>query len=119
MLGPTRGCRGSSEVLERFRWPTSIAVGATPGVACCAPYLKPEEMMKTGHFREDLYYRLSEMIIDIPPLRQQIGESALLAHHFLNLMDQESSGNIKGFTADAMRACGIQNARQCASSRTA
>ena len=45
-----------------------IAVAAVLGVACCATDPKLDEMIKTGHFRADLCYRLSEIIINIPLL---------------------------------------------------
>jgi two-component system NtrC family response regulator len=61
-------------------------------------------MIKTGHFREDLYYRLSELVINIPPLRERSGDPALLAHHFLNVMNGQSGRAIKGFTAEALTA---------------
>ena len=39
-------------------------------------------MIRQGRFREDLYYRLAEIVIDIPPLRSRKGDAALLAHAF-------------------------------------
>jgi two-component system NtrC family response regulator len=50
----------------------------------CATHRNLKEMAQTGHFREDLYYRLSEIVVTIPPLAQRIGDPALLAHHFKN-----------------------------------
>jgi two-component system NtrC family response regulator len=70
----------------------------------CATHRKPEELIKATLFREDLYYRLSELVINIPPLRQREGDAVLLAHHFLNLMNQQSGRDIRGFSGDAMSA---------------
>jgi len=88
-------------VLERIGGRSEISVDVR---IVCATHRKPDEMIKTGLFREDLYYRLSEMIINIPPLRQRTGDPALLAHHFLNLMNQQSGRNIRGFAPDALAA---------------
>ena len=45
-------------------------------------------MMERGEFRDDLYYRLSTMTVEIPPLRQRQGDIELLARHFLAAMDR-------------------------------
>lgn len=42
-----------------------------------------QSMITEEHFREDLFYRLSELTIDVPPLRDRTGDAALLAQHFL------------------------------------
>ncbi len=48
----------------------------------CATHQNLKELMKAGRFREDLFYRLSEIVIDIPPLRQRHGDASLLARAF-------------------------------------
>ncbi len=70
----------------------------------CATHRKLEELIKTGSFREDLYYRLSEMAISIPPLREREGDAVLLAHHFLNSASHGTSRHIRGFSPDALAA---------------
>ncbi len=50
----------------------------------CATHQNLKELAATGRFREDLYYRLSEIVVTIPPLRGRDGDAALLAHHFKN-----------------------------------
>ena len=70
----------------------------------CATHQQPEELIAAHRFREDLYYRLSELVIKIPPLRERPGDPVLLAHHFLNAMSQQSGRNIAGFTPDALAA---------------
>jgi two-component system response regulator HydG len=59
-------------------------------------------LIKTGQFREDLYYRLNVVNIDIPPLRERREDIALLAQHFLIQFAEKNRKEIKGFTPEAM-----------------
>ena len=61
-------------------------------------------MMGRGEFREDLYYRLSEVIIRVPPLRQRPGDTVLLANHFLNRFGGELGRRGKRFGSNAVAA---------------
>ena len=70
----------------------------------CATNRRPEELIKAGQFREDLSYRLSELVINIPPLRERPGDSVLLARHFLNIANRQTNRDIRGFAADALAA---------------
>ncbi len=49
----------------------------------CATHQNLKELMKAGRFREDLFYRLSEIVVDIPPLRDRKGDASLLARAFV------------------------------------
>jgi two-component system NtrC family response regulator len=49
----------------------------------CATHQDLKTLIKEGRFREDLYYRLAEIVVDIPPLRARQGDAALLAHAFV------------------------------------
>jgi len=63
------------------------------------------EQIKTGQFREDLFYRLSEISIQIPPLRERQGDSSLLAHAFLERMVQsQGRPGLRGFSPEALHA---------------
>lgn len=73
----------------------------------CATHQNLDRLIAEGRFREDLYYRLSEITIDIPALKERDGDPALLAHHFLNRFNQEMNRNIRGFTPDALAALTI------------
>jgi len=68
----------------------------------CATHRDLAEMIREGSFREDLYYRLSEIAVAIPPLRERPGDAVLLAQAFLERYAKEMGRNIRGFTADAL-----------------
>ena len=70
----------------------------------CATHRDLAGMIREGTFREDLYYRLSEIAVTIPPLRDRPGDAALLAQSFLARYAKEMARNIRGFTADALSA---------------
>jgi len=68
----------------------------------CATHQNLKELASAGRFREDLYYRLSEIVITIPPLRNRIGDAALLAHHFKNRFCSQEGRSSLNFSEDAM-----------------
>ncbi|MGX9217135.1 PEP-CTERM-box response regulator transcription factor [Massilia sp. UBA6681] len=70
----------------------------------CATHQKLKELCATGRFREDLYYRLSEIVVTIPPLRARHGDAALLAHHFKNKFCAQESRSTLHFAPDAIAA---------------
>jgi len=70
----------------------------------CATNKHLQEMAKEGAFREDLYYRICEMEILIPPLRDRSGDKTLLARHFLRKFSEQQNLNITGFTPEAVTA---------------
>ncbi|MFQ5533350.1 MAG: PEP-CTERM-box response regulator transcription factor [Sphingomonadales bacterium] len=55
-----------------------------------------------GRFREDLFYRLSEITIKIPPLKDRQGDAVLLAHNLLHKYGREMGRPVKGFTSGAL-----------------
>ncbi|MBU1664799.1 MAG: PEP-CTERM-box response regulator transcription factor [Gammaproteobacteria bacterium] len=63
-----------------------------------------EELIKDGRFREDLFYRLSEIAIRIPPLRERQGDLSLLAHAFLERFAQTQGRALRGFAAEAIQS---------------
>lgn len=61
-----------------------------------------KELVKNKLFREDLYYRLNVINIEIPPLRERKEDIPLLAHHFLNIYSKKNNRAITGITKDTM-----------------
>lgn len=63
-----------------------------------------EADVRAGKFREDLYYRLNVIPMQMPALRERAGDVALLAHFFLDKYSRENGRTFKGFAPDAMQA---------------
>ena len=62
------------------------------------------KLVASGTFRQDLYYRVNVITIGMPPLRERIGDVALLAGHFLRRHCKEIGREVLGFTESAMNA---------------
>ena len=59
-------------------------------------------LVEKGEFREDLFYRLNVIPINVPPLRERTEDIPMLTMHFLQEAKKETSSKIKGFSNDAM-----------------
>ncbi len=88
-------------VIERIGGRQQIAVDVR---IVCATNQNLERMIAEGTFREDLYYRLSEMVINIPPLKDRENDPELLAHKFMARFNKEHGRSIRGFSAEALTA---------------
>ena len=70
----------------------------------CATHQDLKALSKESRFREDLYYRLAEIVINIPPLRARVGDPALLAHAFVRRFSQEQNRGSMTLGEEAIRA---------------
>lgn len=60
-----------------------------------------KRLIQTGHFREDLFYRLNVFPVEIPPLRERRGDIPLLLNHFLELYSKSNGKPVKKFSGSA------------------
>ncbi len=60
------------------------------------------DMVRRSEFRQDLYYRINVVTLDLPPLRERPGDVLLLAEHFLDQFRSELGRNVSGFTSAAV-----------------
>ncbi len=91
-------------VVERVGGREEISVDVR---VVCATNQNLEHAITEKRFREDLYYRISEISIEIPPLRERKGERVILARSLLEKFSAQQGRSFKGFSADALNA--IQN----------
>ena len=70
----------------------------------CATHQNLEVMTTEGQFREDLFYRLAEIVVKIPSLAERPGDATLLAKAFLQRFAAEMNPQVKGFAPDALAA---------------
>ncbi|MBA3525429.1 MAG: PEP-CTERM-box response regulator transcription factor, partial [Sphingomonas sp.] len=88
-------------VIERIGGRQQIAVDTR---IVCATHQDLEAMIADGRFREDLYYRLAEIVIKIPALGERAGDAVLLARHFVNRFAPEMNSKVQGLSPDAVTA---------------
>jgi len=88
-------------VIERVGGRQEIAIDVR---IVCATHQDLKALAREGRFREDLYYRLGEIVLSIPPLRERAGDCALLAHHFKHRFCASEARPALGFSADAIAA---------------
>ena len=88
-------------VIERVGGRSEIAVDVR---IVCATHRNLKTLVDDGGFREDLFYRLSEIVLVIPPLRERIGDSVLLAQHFKHRFCASEGRTGLHFSPDALLA---------------
>ncbi len=85
--------------IERIGGRKSIAVDTR---IVCATHQDLETMIAEARFREDLFYRLAEVVVKIPSLAERPGDATLLAKAFLKRFAAEMNPGITGFAPDAL-----------------
>ena len=88
-------------VIERIGGRSTIAVDTR---IVCATHQDLVGMQADGRFREDLYYRLAEIVVAIPSLAERAGDAALLARHFVKKFARELNSVVQGLSPDAVEA---------------
>jgi two-component system NtrC family response regulator len=88
-------------VIERIGGRQPIAVDTR---IVCATHQDLEAMIADGRFREDLYYRLAEIVVKIPSLAERSGDAVLLARHFVNRFSRELNPSVQALSPDATAA---------------
>ena len=88
-------------VIERIGGRSEIAVDVR---VVCATHQNLKRLIEDGGFREDLYYRLAEIVIEIPPLRDRPGDASLLAHVFVQRYADENGRGSMRLSDDAISA---------------
>jgi two-component system NtrC family response regulator len=88
-------------VIERIGGRSPIAVDTR---IVCATHQDLDAMIADGRFREDLYYRLAEIVVKIPSLAERAGDAGLLARHFVNRYARELNPKVQSLSAEALAA---------------
>ena len=88
-------------VIERIGGRRAIPVDTR---IVCATHQDIDAMVAAASFREDLYYRLAEIVVRIPSLAERPGDAGLLARHFLRKYAVQMRSAVKGFAPDAIAA---------------
>ncbi|GGY96919.1 PEP-CTERM-box response regulator transcription factor [Novosphingobium colocasiae] len=88
-------------VIERIGSRESIPVDTR---IVCATHQDLEAMIRDGRFREDLFYRLAEIVVKIPSLAERPGDATLLAKAFLTRYAREMNPRVRGFSSEALTA---------------
>jgi len=88
-------------VIERIGGRRTIPVDVR---IVCATHRNLEAMVADGSFREDLWYRLAEMVVRLPTLAERPGDAVLLARHFLRRHAPAINPQVKGLAPDAADA---------------
>ena len=85
-------------VIERIGGRSAIPVDTR---IVCATHQDLDAMIASGRFRDDLYYRLAEIVVKIPSLAERAGDAVLLARHFVSRFARELNSKVQALSPDA------------------
>ncbi|NNJ98274.1 MAG: PEP-CTERM-box response regulator transcription factor [Gammaproteobacteria bacterium] len=88
-------------VIERVGGHEPIAVNTR---VVCATHQNLRQRIENGEFREDLFYRISEIPLEIPPLREREGDIIVLARFFFEKFNEDHGRKLRGFNKEALAA---------------
>lgn len=87
--------------IERIGGRQEIAVDVR---IICATHQNLQTLIENGQFRSDLFYRISEVVINIPPLREREGDAIVIATALLRRFCESNNKKLKGFSKEAVTA---------------
>jgi len=90
-----------NQVIERIGGRRTIQVDVR---IVCATNQNLAQLIADGRFREDLFYRVNEAAVQVPPLRERSGDPSLLANYFLERFAAEFGRSVRSFASDALSA---------------
>ena len=98
-----------ANLLRFLQEKTIYRLGATRSIAVdvrviAASHVNLQQAVARGAFREDLYYRLNVLALDVPPLRERRDDLLLLAEHFFQMFAAERAPRVRGFSGKAAQA---------------
>jgi two-component system, NtrC family, response regulator len=93
-------------IIERIGGRKAIPVDVR---VVCATHRNLSNMISEQTFRDDLFYRLAEITVNIPLLAERTGDAILLAKHFVSKFAREMNPTIKGMTTGALAAIDAWN----------
>ncbi|NRR29693.1 sigma-54-dependent Fis family transcriptional regulator [Oxalobacteraceae bacterium] len=98
-----------ANLLRFLQEKTIYRLGSTHSIAVdvrviAASHVNLQQAVARGGFREDLYYRLAVLALDVPPLRERKEDLALLAGYFFHAYTSERAPGVRGFSGKALQA---------------
>ena len=104
----TMGMEMQAKVLRVLQDRRFMHVGGTQEIQVdvriiAATNVNLQQAVKEGRFREDLFYRLNVIALELPPLRQRKGDVPMLAAHYLRVYSQENNLPIRELSTEALR----------------
>jgi two-component system, NtrC family, response regulator len=90
-----------NQVIERIGGRRSIQIDVR---IVCATHQNLAHLISDGRFREDLFYRINEVAVRVPPLRERSGDAGLLANFFLRRFAEDFRRPVRAFSAEALEA---------------